>query len=305
MPRHSKNNCARPVFTAWEKANTHEWGTSSRRLTADSMKPFQGCSLCLHDAVVPLSDLQGHLYCKQCIFEYLLDQKKQYKQKKKDYAAYKAKLEEIEKSKEMQKNHEEMKVFEARQLGEVTDKDRREAAVKPLHWDKNMKSFWLPSQSPEGVLERVEKPSKITRSPFGHPFSLKELVTLNLTEEKKIRKKEKEPQKDDKNIDEKGGETEKDKMDVNARESKSFICPVCLKSLNQVPAIFAVKTSGSVFCANCFNSVLKKDMIDPVTNTKFTQEDLIALEAEGTSFSSRTKERSEATSSSIPAPRFG
>jgi hypothetical protein len=36
-----------------------------------------------------------------------------------------------------------MKIFEARQLGEVTDKDRREAEAKKLHWDKNMKSFWL------------------------------------------------------------------------------------------------------------------------------------------------------------------
>lgn len=183
MPRHSKNNCARPVFTAWEKANTHEWGSTARRLTSDSQKPFQACTLCLHDAVIPMADYQGkklpllalpeapirslpparrrhslalfvlalsfcfcfsssndiqipyvyleifsmsprrrrslfspsfsflfpratldflsfssarslgHIYCKQCIYEYLLDQKNQYSIKKKEYEAYKAKLE--------------------------------------------------------------------------------------------------------------------------------------------------------------------------------------------------------------------
>lgn len=80
---------------------------------------------------------------------------------------------------------------------------------------------------------------------------------------------------------------------------------MCLKSLNQVQGIYAVKGTGSAFCANCFNTVLKKDMIDPITNTTFTKDDLVELETEGTSFSSRAKDRAEAKNSSIPAPRFG
>ena len=85
----------------------------------------------------------------------------------------------------------------------------------------------------------------------------------------------------------------------------SYICPVCLKSLNQVPGVFAVKGSGSVFCSNCFHSVLKKEMIDPKTNASFTLDDLVELEAEATSFSSRAKDKAEATRSDTPAPRFG
>lgn len=42
--------------------------------------------------------------------------------------------------------------------------------------------------TPEGVEKRVEKPSKIVKSPFGHPVVLKELVTLQLTPEKDNKK---------------------------------------------------------------------------------------------------------------------
>lgn len=62
MPRHSKNNCARPIFTHWEKHNTHEYGTQERRLTHDSQKPFESCSLCLQSAIVPLADPQGNTH---------------------------------------------------------------------------------------------------------------------------------------------------------------------------------------------------------------------------------------------------
>lgn len=143
MPRHSKNNCARPIFTHWEKHNTHEYGTRERRLTHDSQKRFEACSLCLQAAAVPLADPQGtlyylyialgrqatvlraceraasgrpwlalaalfapvfcyyiktnrrlsiivgHIYCKQCVYEYILDQKKQYALKKREYEEYK------------------------------------------------------------------------------------------------------------------------------------------------------------------------------------------------------------------------
>lgn len=63
----------------------------------------------------------------------------------------------------------------------------------------------------------MEKPSKITKSPFGFPISLKELLTLNLTEEKKDKRPEKE-EKDDQD-----GETEKDKADINSREEKRYL----------------------------------------------------------------------------------
>jgi len=78
-------------------------------------------------------------------------------------------------------------------------------------------SFLLlqPSQSPNGLLERVEKPSKIIKSPHGHPISLKELVALNLTVEKSdkalLKEKEKEKEKGKQKEKEKEQEKEKEK----------------------------------------------------------------------------------------------
>jgi len=49
----------------------------------------------------------------------------------------------MEKSKELIKQSEEIKVFEARQVGQVTDKDRALQGEKKQSWDKNMRAFWL------------------------------------------------------------------------------------------------------------------------------------------------------------------
>jgi len=136
-----------------------------------------------------------------------------------------------------------------------------------------MKSFWLPSQSPDGLLERVEKPSKLTKNPFGDLLSVKELVTLNLKYESPTSK-------------------------------ERFICPVCLKSLNSVSGVLALKNNGSVFCKPCYDTILKIDKIDPVSNTPFAADDVFELESEGTSFASRTGERSAARKTDT-APRFG
>jgi len=77
MPRrHSQNNTAGAIFTHYEKSQLKEYGTQKQRLNRDNMKTFDACTLCLQSAVNPMADLDGVIYCKQCIYQYLLDQKK-------------------------------------------------------------------------------------------------------------------------------------------------------------------------------------------------------------------------------------
>ena len=79
MPqRHSKNNNDLAFFTYEEKRKLG-YGTQRERLGKDSIKPFDACCLCLKPLIDPLCCLKGHAFCKECILECLLAQKKDIK----------------------------------------------------------------------------------------------------------------------------------------------------------------------------------------------------------------------------------
>jgi nitric oxide synthase-interacting protein len=79
MPqRHSKNNNDLAFFT-YDERKKLGYGTQKERLGKDSIKPFDFCCICLQPVIDPLCCLKGHLFCKECIFECLLAQKKDIK----------------------------------------------------------------------------------------------------------------------------------------------------------------------------------------------------------------------------------
>ncbi|GJP41561.1 hypothetical protein CLOM_g1222 [Closterium sp. NIES-68] len=82
MPqRHSRNSNDRAHFT-YEERRKLGFGTQKERLGKDSIKPFDSCSLCIQEAVDPLSCRSGHIFCKECIYSCLLAQKKDIKRKR-------------------------------------------------------------------------------------------------------------------------------------------------------------------------------------------------------------------------------
>lgn len=79
MPqRHSKNNNDLAFFT-YDERKKLGYGTQKERLGKDSIKPFDSCCICLQPIIDPLGCNKGHLFCKECIFECLLAQKKDIK----------------------------------------------------------------------------------------------------------------------------------------------------------------------------------------------------------------------------------
>nr|XP_019707297.1 E3 ubiquitin-protein ligase CSU1 isoform X1 [Elaeis guineensis] len=79
MPqRHSKNNDDLAFFTYDEKRK-RGYGTQREHLGKDSIKPFDACCLCLMPFIDPLFGHKGHVFCKECIREFLLAQKKDIK----------------------------------------------------------------------------------------------------------------------------------------------------------------------------------------------------------------------------------
>jgi len=76
MSRHSKNNTAGMIFTYHER-QLLKYGTISERIGQDSIKDYDSCSICLHSVEDPMICKKGHLFCKECIYTYLLSQKKE------------------------------------------------------------------------------------------------------------------------------------------------------------------------------------------------------------------------------------
>lgn len=96
MTRHAKNSCSGAVFTYHERSKL-EYGTKSGRLSSDSMKRWDSCSLCLKSAIEPMiwysfpdncefligGSNSGHLFCKECILNTILSLKQELKRKHK------------------------------------------------------------------------------------------------------------------------------------------------------------------------------------------------------------------------------
>jgi len=121
-------------------------------------------------------------------------------------------------------------------------------------------------------------------SPSGHPIKLKDLVPLNLTPVP---------------IDEKNPENEK-KSDISTGR---YMCPTCNKLLNNVTGVVCVMPTGHVFCIQCMETVIKKDMVCPISNLSFEESDLLSLQSEGSSFAGRSGKTLEAVKQT-PAPRL-
>ncbi|CAO1627856.1 unnamed protein product [Parajaminaea phylloscopi] len=76
MGRHTKNNSAFPNFTAAEYAKVRDrWGSKKARLGGESLRRFDQCALCLSTVRDPQICKQGHLFCKECIYTSILEQK--------------------------------------------------------------------------------------------------------------------------------------------------------------------------------------------------------------------------------------
>ena len=80
MSRHSKNNTAGAVFTYKEKKMLKGiYGTQTKVLGSESMKKFEQCCICLQKAEDPFCCFKGHLFCKECIMDHMVLQKKKIK----------------------------------------------------------------------------------------------------------------------------------------------------------------------------------------------------------------------------------
>lgn len=136
MSRHSKNANTRQYFTYEERRRLMGssgsgglYGSKSARLGADSMLPFDACCLCMKPAVRPvLTWPLGHLYCKECILENILQQRKRIarlKASQEERQRQRAAQEEQRKQRAVQEN---VRQFEQWESGAVAEKHGNSAS---------------------------------------------------------------------------------------------------------------------------------------------------------------------------------
>ena len=164
MSRKSKNTHTSAAFSYHERKNL-DWGTKRERLSKDSGKGVLDCSLCLSVARSPLICVEGHLFCKECIYAHMIEQKQMIKKQSKAYEAQQAKL----------------------------DQEREKVAGQAMQGSKRQKlddssvpkdrSFWDVNHIPSAGPELLKKPAKSCSCPAGHPLKLSELHPIDFQAE--------------------------------------------------------------------------------------------------------------------------
>ncbi|GMH26911.1 hypothetical protein Nepgr_028754 [Nepenthes gracilis] len=274
MPqRHSKNNNDLAIFTYDEKRKLG-YGTQKERLGKDSIKPFDACCLCLKLVIDPLCCQRGHIFCKECILECLLAQKKDIQRQLAAHAAQqkqeKGEEEErlmMQKERELdefnQQNHSAMPRYNDKNYAHGKNDFHGANSVKVTSYEeealKTMKAFWLPSATPEAAV-KVEAPSTSTICPEGkEKLKLKSLFPIHFTEESNFGRK-------------------------SSALDRACICPSCKATLTNAMALVVVSSCGHVFCKKCAEKFLAIDKVCLVCNKPCKERNLVSLEKGGTGF---------------------
>lgn len=178
MARHSKNNTASGVFTYSERQMTG-YGTKRKRLGGESKRKFDSCYLCLETARQPVVCKRGHLSCRECALQCILDQKLQIQnaaKREEDDQRRQQQEAETEKSREM--DGKRVRLLE----GEVGLKSAQ--LVKRTTTESH---FWTPSKTPPSTKKptrAVKRSVECLASTPAHQLRPKDLINVCFSDSK-------------------------------------------------------------------------------------------------------------------------
>jgi len=305
MSRHAKNNTASAVFTYYERSIL-KYGTQKQRLGKDSMKHFDACSLCLQPAVDPLCCAQGHLYCKECIYENILSQKKEIKRNKRKFDEQQQELQEKDESRKLQKKEEEIAAFGKSELGilpeshhvfrsrasedgnssetstttTTTTTSSSSTEVVPFSGITNKSNIAMVANAADPDKEKLKLNSFWVPSltPSAAPQLLKEpkhdLMCVEGNHPIKLKKLITVKFIPESGIAEK----------LDNSQTARYSCPVCRRTLTDAYKAVVLKKCGHVICQGC-SEKFKSEQVCTVCDTPFKLDDLINLQSGGTGFS--------------------
>ncbi|XP_038213327.1 nitric oxide synthase-interacting protein homolog [Zerene cesonia] len=270
MTRHARNCTAGAVYTYHEKkkdAAASGYGTQSERVGKDSVKSFDCCSLTLQPCRNPVVTKDGYLFDKEAILQYIITKKNEYTRKLKQYEkqlkkedAEKKELAEAEKEANLIKfmNREKNITNGSKSEGQSSSSISNLANGK----NKQLPSFWVPSQLPDAKISKLKKPDPTVYCPLSEkPLKMKDLIEVKWTLVN-------DPD---------------DKKSLIAKENR-YMCPVTHDILSNAVPCAVIRTTGHVVTMECVEKIIKKDWLHPLTGDKLKEKDIIPLQRGGTGY---------------------
>lgn len=274
----------------------NQWGESSVREGAGSVLEFDHCRLCLHLAKAPMCCPKGYLYCKECIYNFLMQQKLKYKEEVDKYKEQQQKIHDKKQKDEHDNKIKDVIRFEKTEESvhstEVRLGNKRKASDAPLGYEayegekgkvflvdkeivekhaavklsdeeketrkKYLPCYWIPQLTPQSAETLLKEPSEEQSGldPFGNPLKRKQLKEVKFTPTPESKKKTKS-------------------------EKGRWMCPISRKTLTNTTKMCFIKTCGHVVTEESAIMVLK----DGVYNgEKLKKKNIIKFEAGGSGF---------------------
>ncbi|KAG0036032.1 hypothetical protein BGZ82_004779 [Podila clonocystis] len=313
MSRHSKNNTARGHFT-YAEMQMLDYGTKKQRLGRDSMRDFDACFLCLQTARDPVCCLEGHLSCKECIYENILAQKLEIERQTKLLALQEAQALKEQEHKEELAQQIILNEFEKSHMGVLsktesvrgklltvaegttfpsspngaksTNDKKRPFGLDPEEMERRSK------QERIDVAKAVEEAEQ-AKKPVLPSFWVPSLTPSNKKTEFKATKlhtmctaSDKEHKLSLKNLIAVKFETALEDGDETETNLKvSSICPICRKGFTNSTKLSILKGCGHVYCESCCQKFIKKDGKCQACSHKAKEKDIISMTGEGSGFS--------------------
>jgi len=311
MSRHSKSASSRPFLTVGERkklASGSEYGTKVQRLGSDSMSPFFFCCLCLKAANKPVvATPHGYIYCKECLLENFVKQKKNHVKTLEQWEFAKKQRELAEELEKKEKERALREKFESITATSSTmssssslsiamnnnnnNNVENESRSLIKNWKSNlggttslqfisttMESKQNTTQYNDDSSSSIENHPKLeTIDPScGKPLRLKQMIEVHFTFSPNSNALE---------------DNEKEHM-------KDIICSCCSKSFAKGLKGYVIKSCGHCLCAICVKQFEKsKDLFcTQCNNEKVEKKDLLEIIAGGTAFSASSGDKSEAKS---------
>ncbi|KAL5250172.1 hypothetical protein ACHWQZ_G016035 [Mnemiopsis leidyi] len=258
MTRHGKNATACAVYSYHERQKDTaegEYGTQSAKIGRDSARNFDCCCLTLQPCTDPVVTPDGYLFEREAILTNLLKQKRKIAKQEKAYAKQcKEKSAKSVKDLDTEKFLNEQSTSSAIKVNEsVTAADN----------SRKLNNFWVNNLQGHASKEEIKKPDTKTYCPItSKPLRLKDLTTVNFTEMPP---------------DEKAGTS------LHCRESR-YMCAVTKDALSNAVSCVVLKPTGNVITLDCYDRLVKTEMVEPLSGEKLKERDIIMLKRGSTGY---------------------
>ncbi|CAO3674808.1 unnamed protein product [Rhizopus microsporus] len=277
MPRHSKNNTASSVFT-YHEAHKLEYGTKRQRLARD-----------------PVCCAEGHIACRECMYESILQQKEAIKLEQQqmeqrlqelnnkkqlqEEEARRALLDEFDKTQNSMLGNRRRGSMEANEAKEKTEKNDNDSISKDeiqsvAEKDIERTSLQLKEEKEEATKPKIASFWVPSLTPAADTSLLKPVKTQVM-----CHATEKAHPLSIKSLIDVKFQAEGSSKDKN-------VCPACLKTITNAYKLSIMRSCGHVICNTCVDMFVKKSKKCYVCEKKVKSKDIVDMTPEGTGFAS-------------------